>query len=222
MYEHSKVLITSRSRLATATEALAQCPDVSLMLVVAAYAGSHMVQHESGLLATTVMGIALANQRFSEVKHIVEFKENLRVLILSTLFILLAARLEAEALAAVWAPSLGYLAFLVFIARPATVWVSCLGSKLTGEERIFLGWMAPRGIVAAAVASIFSSRLMELGYEGAELLVPITFLVILYVTLPEEEPLPAWAAPECGLAKVSNTSLLLMEKNVLLLMPAGR
>lgn len=151
----------------------------SLAMVVAAFTVSNHYYHESGLIATTVMGIALANQRFTPVKHIVEFKENLRVLILSTLFILLAARLDAESLAAVWGPSLGYLVFLIVIARPATVWVSCLGSQLSGAERIFLGWMAPRGIVAAAVSSIFATRLTELGYEGAEDLVPISFLLII-------------------------------------------
>ena len=125
------------------------------------------------------MGVALANQRFTQVKHIVEFKENLRVLIISTLFILLAARLEAPELEAVWGPSLGYLAFLLLIVRPATVWVSCLGSPLTGEERFFLGWMAPRGIVAAAVSSIFATRLVESGVPEAAQLVPISFLVII-------------------------------------------
>jgi len=151
----------------------------SLAMVVAAFTVSNHYYAESGLIATTVMGIALANQRFTAVKHIVEFKENLRVLILSTLFILLAARLDAESLASVWAPSLGYLVFLVLLVRPATVWVSCLGSQLTKQERIFLGWMAPRGIVAAAVSSIFATRLVELGYSEAEKLVPISFLLII-------------------------------------------
>lgn len=151
----------------------------SLAMIVFAFALSNHYQPESGLIATTVMGVALANQRFTPVKHIVEFKENLRVLIISTLFVLLAARLQADQIEEVWVPSLGYLAFLLAIARPATVWVSCLGSKLSSEERIFLGWMAPRGIVAAAVASIFAERLALLGYPEAEQLVPITFLVII-------------------------------------------
>ena len=151
----------------------------SLALVVGAFVGSNHLRPESGLLATTVMGIVLANQHKIPVRHIVEFKENLRVLIISTLFILLAARLEAEELSAVWLPSLGYLLLLLLIVRPASVWISCLGSKLSSEERIFLSWMAPRGIVAAAVSSIFASRLAESGVADASRMVPIAFLVIM-------------------------------------------
>jgi NhaP-type Na+/H+ or K+/H+ antiporter len=151
----------------------------SLAMIVGAFVGSNHLKAESGLLATTVMGIVLANQHKIAVRHIVEFKENLRVLIISTLFILLAARLKADELLAVWIPSLGYLLLLLFIVRPAAVWVSCMGSKLTREERIFLSWMAPRGIVAAAVSSIFASRLVSAGIEEASSMVPIAFLVIM-------------------------------------------
>lgn len=151
----------------------------TLAVVLGAFTISNHFQPESGLLATTVMGIALANQRFTPVRHIVEFKEHLRVLIISTLFIVLSARLEAEAIYAVWVPSLIFLAVLLFIARPASVWLSCLGSPLKRNERRFLMWMAPRGIVAAAIASIFSERLAEAGVGGAEVLAPIAFIVII-------------------------------------------
>jgi hypothetical protein len=151
----------------------------SIAMVVSAFIASNELQPESGLLATTIMGVTLANQRKIPVKHIVEFKENLRVLIISTLFILLSARLKADDMLDVLWPSLGYLLVLVLIARPLSVWVSCLGSKLTTNERIFLAWMAPRGIVAAAVTSIFATRLVEQGVEGAAQLVPISFIVIM-------------------------------------------
>lgn len=151
----------------------------SIAMVVGAFVVSNDLQPESGLLATTMMGVTLANQRQVAVQHIVEFKENLRVLIISTLFILLAARLSAEELFAAGLPSLAYLLLLLFVARPLSVWVSCLGSKLTGAERIFLAWMAPRGIVAAAVSSIFAERLAEQGVAGAERLVPISFIIII-------------------------------------------
>ena len=152
---------------------------LSLAMVVSAYTVSNSLQPESGLLAVTLMGIALANQRLIPLRHIVEFKENLRVLILSLLFILLAARLEARALAQVWLPSLLFLAALVLIVRPVAVWASTLRSKLSRQEKLFLAWMAPRGIVAAAVSSIFANRLIEAGIEGAERLVPVAFLVII-------------------------------------------
>lgn len=151
----------------------------TLAVVLGAFTISNHFQPESGLLATTVMGIALANQRLTPVRHIVEFKEHLRVLIISTLFIVLSARLEQAAIYQVLMPSMAFLAVLLFIARPASVWLSCLGSPLKRNERRFLMWMAPRGIVAAAIASIFSERLADVGVQGAEVLAPIAFIVII-------------------------------------------
>ncbi|MCG8408684.1 MAG: cation:proton antiporter [Phycisphaerales bacterium] len=150
---------------------------VSLMLVIVAFAASNQFQHESGLLAVTVMGFVLANQKRVAVKNIVEFKENLRVLLISSLFVVLAARLELEALSNVAGRGLLFVAVLILVARPLCVLVSTLNSELTLRERIFLAWMAPRGIVAAAVASVFALRLQ--GAPGADLLVPITFLTIM-------------------------------------------
>lgn len=151
----------------------------SLTMVVSAFTVSNHWQAESGLLATTVMGIALANQKISPVKHIVEFKENLRVLIISSLFIVLAARLTPEDFYGIGPASVLFLIVLIAVIRPAAVWTSCIGSKLKRPEKLFLAWMAPRGIVAAAVASIFSVRLVEIGYEEAEQFVPLVFLVII-------------------------------------------
>ena len=151
---------------------------VSLMLVVAAFATSQMIQEESGLFAATVMGIALANQKKVQIEHIVEFKEDLRVLLIGVLFILLAARLKWEDLAQLGVHSVIFVAVLIFAARPLAVWLSTLGAGLKLQERFFLAWMAPRGIVAAAVASVFAIRLEQLGYEQAGVLVSATFSVI--------------------------------------------
>ncbi len=151
----------------------------SLMMVVSVYSVSNLLQEESGFLATTVMGIAIANQRFCPVKHIIEFKEDLRVLIISSLFILLAARLDVSDLAQMDMGGFWLLAILMFVARPAGVLLSSLGSQLNRKERLFLAWMAPREIVAAAVSSVFASRLAAAGYAQADRLVPLTFLVII-------------------------------------------
>lgn len=151
----------------------------SLMLVVAAFTGANLLQEESGLLAVTVMGIALANQKYAHIKHIVEFKENLRVLLISSLFILLAARLRPDDLTGVALRGAAFVAVLVLIARPLAAFVATLRCGLPRNERLFLAWMAPRGIVAAAVSSVFAIRLQEQGHASAELLVPITFIVII-------------------------------------------
>lgn len=153
---------------------------VSLMLVVVAYTVSNGLQAESGLLATTVMGVFLANQRRVDLRHILEFKENLSVLIIAALFIVLAARISPDDLEQLnWWLAGAYLVVLVFIARPAAVWVSTIGAGLSWQERLFMSWMAPRGIVAAAVASVFSIALQEAKPDsGAAQLVPLTFAVI--------------------------------------------
>ncbi len=151
---------------------------LALMVVVAAFAASDILQPESGLLTATLMGVALANQNRIDVKHIIEFKENLRVLLISSLFIILAARLELSDLSRTGQPELAFLAALIFLARPLAVALSTLGSDFNWRERAMVAWMAPRGIVAAAVSSVFALELAEAGFAGAHQLVSITFMVI--------------------------------------------
>lgn len=150
----------------------------TLMYVLFVFAVSNELQHESGLLAVTCMGIVLANQTQVSVRHIIEFKENLRVLIISSLFILLAARIRVEDLASISWQGYAYLAVVVLLARPIAVAISTWGSELNWRERVFLAWMAPRGIVAAALSSILATDLLLQGHEEAAVLVPMTFLVI--------------------------------------------
>lgn len=153
---------------------------VSLMLVIATFTASNLIKDESGLLATTVMGIVLVNQKKVDIHHILEFKENLRVLLISVLFIVLAARLRIEDLQRLdWLEVFGFLAVLIIIARPLGVFLSTLGAGLTWQERVFLCLMAPRGIVAAAAASIFALGLEKAEVEGFETIVPLTFSVII-------------------------------------------
>jgi NhaP-type Na+/H+ or K+/H+ antiporter len=152
---------------------------VSLMFVVAAFTVSNQIRHESGLLTVTLMGITLANQTRVQIRHIIEFKENLRVLLLSALFILLASRLKLDEIERLSLKGgLMFLGLLMLAVRPISVWLSVLRSPLNLKERVFLSCVAPRGIVAAAVASIFSLRLSESKFPQADQLVPVTFLII--------------------------------------------
>ena len=152
---------------------------VALMTVVAAFAISNTLQEEAGLLEATLLGIIMANQKYVSVRRIVEFKEDLRVLLISLLFIVLSARLDASAFAIMLAPGpLLFLAALMLVIRPLAVAVSSWGTGLTWKEQGFLAWLAPRGIVAAAVASLFSFRLAEFFPADAERIVPVVFLVI--------------------------------------------
>lgn len=151
----------------------------TLAIVGAAFVAAELVQSEAGLVAATVMGVALANQDDLPKRHITEFKENLRPLLIAFLFVVLGARLEISDLAVVSPKSLAFLAILFLVARPLGVWISTHGSSLSWRERTFLAAMAPRGIVAAAISSVFAIELINLGYPGAEQLVPVTFLVII-------------------------------------------
>ncbi len=152
---------------------------VSLMVVVAVFTISNYFQTECGLLAVTLMGIILANQKVVSVKHIIEFKENLRVLLISSLFIILASGLNLEDIyGVITLKSIIFLLILVLIVRPASVFISSLRNGTALKEKLFLSWMAPRGIVAAAVSSVFALRLVEADYANAQVIVPMTFLVI--------------------------------------------
>ncbi len=151
----------------------------TMMMVVTAFIASNLLQHESGLLTVTIMGILLANQKKVSIKHIIEFKENLRVILISTLFIVLAARLRMEDLAQFNSKTLIFLAILIFVTRPLSVFLSTIGQNLNLKEKIFLSWLAPRGIVAAAVSSVFAIDLSAKGYPDAARLIPLTFFVII-------------------------------------------
>jgi NhaP-type Na+/H+ or K+/H+ antiporter len=150
---------------------------VALAIGLLAFVVSDHAQHESGLLAVTVMGVILANQQRVSIEHIVEFKENLRVLLISSLFILLAARIPAELL---WLDlrDLLFVAALVIVVRPISVFLSTVGTGIGWREKLFVAWMAPRGIVAAAICSVFALDLTAAGYVGAERLAQVGFAVI--------------------------------------------
>ncbi len=151
----------------------------ALALVCGAFALSDVVEPESGLLTVTVMGIWLANMPRVDVEEILNFKESLSVVLISALFILLAARIDVEVVKQLGWAGLGVFLTIQLVARPLKVLVATAGSDLSWPEKILLGWIAPRGIVAAAVTALFALRLQDLGYAGAELLVPLTFSVII-------------------------------------------
>ena len=163
-----------------------QIPDhlqspASLASVLFACVASNAIAHESGLVAVTVMGMVLANQKRVDIRHIFEFKENLTVLLISSLFIILTARLKLESFAALsWRGPL-FVLLLIAVVRPAAIWVSTFRSQLSWREKTFLAMMAPRGIVAAAVASVFALEPNEQGLPVIPVdqpFAPATFLVI--------------------------------------------
>ena len=183
---------------------------VSLLLVVVVFVVCDVVQKESGLLAATVMGIVLANQTSANVMHIIEFKENLRVLLISSLFVVLGARLAPSDLASLGWPSVLFVLLLIVVVRPLAVLASTAGSGLKWPEKVLLAWVAPRGIVAAAVASVFGIALAEgpLSVYAAQL-VPVTFAVIVG-TVAVYGLSAAWVAQRLGLADQNPQGLVIL------------
>lgn len=155
----------------------------TLAFVLLLFSLSNHLEHESGLLAVTVMGVALANWKGFPRAQILEFNESLTVLLISVLFIVLAARVELDSLLSVGFSGLVLLAIVMFIARPLSVWASAMGSNLKTSEKMMISWIGPRGIVAAAISSLFAIRLQEYDIQGVELLVPLVFMVIIGTVL---------------------------------------
>ena len=151
----------------------------TLLMVFVAFALSETMLHESGLLAVTIFGMIVANQRGVDVDDILDFKESLSLLLISGLFIVLAARIDLAGFVAVGWTSMLVVAGIILIARPISVFVSSIGSDLSLSEKTIIAWIGPRGIVCAAVAAIFALRLEQEGAPGANLLVPLAFLVII-------------------------------------------
>ena len=174
----------------------------ALAIVLLSFMLANELAHDSGLLAVTIMGIALCNMRDVHVDDILDFKEHLTILLVSMLFILLAARLSWPLPpGTLWA---GIAIFLAaqFVVRPISVAISSFGSSLNWRERALISWVAPRGIVAASVSALFALRLSNLGIRGSEVLVPLVFILIIGTVVFQSatsRPLARWlkvAEPE--------------------------
>jgi NhaP-type Na+/H+ or K+/H+ antiporter len=157
---------------------------VSLSAVLLVFVESELFAHESGLLAVVVMGMVLGNSKLDNIKELLYFKESLSVLLISILFILLAANINIEDLLLLYNWNTVILfAIVVFVIRPLAVFISTHGSKLNFNEKLFISWVGPRGIVAAGIASLFGSKLLREGVEGAEYITPLVFMIVLGTVL---------------------------------------
>lgn len=156
---------------------------VSLIIALGAFSISNLLQPESGLLVVTVMGITLANQEKVSIKKITEFKEALGTIILASVFIVLTARLRMDDLLSIGSKEFIFLLVLIVIARPLAVFISSIGGGLKFKEKILLSFIAPRGVVAVAISSVFALRLIEQYPVQAEKIVPIIFFVVIGTVL---------------------------------------
>lgn len=154
-------------------------PFAVLALVLGVFSGANALEPEAGLLAVTVMGMWLANAKDVNIQHILHFKENLTILLISGLFLILASRIQMSDFHALGWGSIAVFVVIQLVSRPVSIFVSTMFSQLAFKEKLFLAWVAPRGIVAAAISALFALKLSNDGVAGAELLVPLTFMVII-------------------------------------------
>ncbi len=157
---------------------------VSLSVVLFVFVLSDIFAHESGLLAVVVMGMVLGNINLPNIKELLYFKESLSVLLISILFIVLAANIDMKDMILIfeWKTAILF-AIIVFLIRPLGVFMSTRESGLKLKEKLFIGWVGPRGIVAAGIASLFGSKLVDKGEPGAEYITPLVFMVVLGTVL---------------------------------------
>jgi NhaP-type Na+/H+ or K+/H+ antiporter len=157
---------------------------VSLSVVLLVFVESDVFAHESGLLAVVVMGMVMGNMNLPNIKELLYFKESLSVLLISILFILLAANINLSDLELIYNWETLYIfLIIVFVIRPLGVFISTSGSTLKFNEKLFISWVGPRGIVAAGIASLFGSKLLARQEPGAEYITPLVFMIVLGTVL---------------------------------------
>ena len=157
-------------------------PPVLLTLVLICFELANLLQHEAGLLAVTAMGVTMANSRIASINELRLFKENIAVLLVSGVFVILTANLTVDTLRQFDWSVFWFLVAMLFVVRPLTVFISTIGADLPWQERLLVGWIAPRGIVAVAVSSFFAVALVDAGYADGGKLIPLAFAMV-FVTV---------------------------------------
>ena len=151
---------------------------VLFVALLAIFAASDFVLHESGLLAVTIMGLWIANAGLPSYAEMRRFKEHATILLVSGVFVLLAASMSLPTLAKLdWTAAL-FVAVVILIARPVPVLISLAFSNIPWRERLLVAFTGPRGVVLVAVASLFGERLVELGIEDAARIPPLAFALV--------------------------------------------
>ena len=153
---------------------------ILFVVVLSVFVFSDEIMHETGLLAVTAMGMKMANMRLTTLNDVRHFKEDISVLLISGIFVMLTASLDPKVLLEIFNPYIVmYVTAMIFVVRPLSIWISTIGTDLTVREKLLIGWIAPRGIVALTVSGYFATILLEKGYEDAELLTALTFALVL-------------------------------------------
>ncbi len=186
----------------------------TLAFVLSVFVISDLLAHESGLLSVVVMGMVLGNLEVPRMKDILHFKESLSVLLISILFILLAANINMAQLGLILSDwrALALFGVVVLILRPLGVLLSTIQSELHINEKIFISWVGPRGIVAAGIASLFGITLSRDGVPGAEYITPLVFMIVLGTVLLNATT-ARLVAKLLGVTQETSTGILIIGAN---------
>ena len=183
-----------------------------LITVIFGFVVADIIMHETGLVTVTVMGVVMANKPIHSSRALHRFKEDLAVLLISGVFIILSATLDWETIQNFQARFILFLVVLLFLVRPITVLASLLFSGIPYREQLFIAWIAPRGIVAIAVTGLFALRLVDLGYDGADALVPLVFGVVI-ATIVAHGFSAGWVARRLGIDMGKGEGILFVGAN---------
>lgn len=184
-----------------------------LVLVILTYALAGAFQDEGGLVAVTVLGMTLANGDLHNLEEMRRFKEYLSLLLVSLVFILITATLQWQDMATLDWRAFAFVITLLVIVRPITVLSSTIRSGMTRQEVMFVGWIAPRGVVCAAVSGLFGPKLVALGYADGARMVPLAFLIVFATVVGHGFTLRPWGR-QLGLVHDSMRGLLLVGCNI--------
>ncbi|MEP1442967.1 MAG: sodium:proton antiporter [Hyphomicrobiales bacterium] len=185
---------------------------IILIALLASYVATNHILEEAGLLTVTAMGVAMGNSRIASLAEMRRFKEVITILLVSALFVILTATLEPATLQSLTLRDAAYIAILLFVVRPLSVWVSTIGADLTWQERFLTGWIAPRGIVAVAVTGLFGATLSEMGNPDGDRMVALAFAVVFITVILHGFSLSP-LAKALGLSSSATPGLLLVGAN---------
>ncbi len=180
-----------------------------LSAVLATYALGNMMLDEAGLLTVTAFGVALGNANLPSIHELRRFKEAITIALVSALFIVLTADLDPALLRQLDWHGIALLATVIFVVRPLAVFIGTIGSQMSWQERVLVGWIAPRGIVAAAVAGAFSVRMVEAGYPEAQKILPLVFALIVATVVLHGFSI-GWVARRLELASKRSDGLIVV------------
>ncbi|GGA63647.1 cation:proton antiporter [Ornithinibacillus halotolerans] len=182
-------------------------------VVILCFTVADEIMHETGLLSVTAMGITLANMGISSVADMRHFKENISILLISAIFIMLTASLQLETILEIFSPNIiGYVLLMMFLVRPLSIFLSTFGTGLTFNEKLLVGWIAPRGIVALTVSSYFATILLDAGYD-AEILTTLTFGLVFFTVLAHGFSI-GWLAKKLNLSMEGRPGTLIVGSNI--------